>query len=296
VLALGWGDVVAALRRFDPVPFALVALLSFANYGLRFRRWDVFLRAAGATVPRRSSLAVYFAAYVMVITPGKVGEMFKAGLLQERHGVPVARGLAVVVAERIFDFLAVLVLVGLGLAFWDGPWRGSGAAIGGGSIVLALVLAVRSSAVRRRLVARAAAAPPLRDHRLVLDDALATLGRLFASRPGGGELVASVLAWFCECGGLWLICRVLAPDVSLGDAVFVYAAATLAGSASFLPGGLGGTEAGIVVLLELLGVPAATGAAVAFIVRLATLWLAVGVGLAALIVFRSEVLASPPRS
>jgi uncharacterized protein (TIRG00374 family) len=84
--------------------------------------------------------------------------------------------------------------------------------------------------------------------------------------------------------------------VSLGDAVFVYAAGTLVGSVSFLPGGLGGTEAVIIALLGALGVPVPAATAIAFIVRLATLWLAVLVGLATLAVFRGEVVGRPARN
>ena len=60
--------------------------------------------------------------------------------------------------------------------------------------------------------------------------------------------------------------------------MFVYAAGTLVGSLSFLPGGLGGTEATIIWLLGTLSLPGATAATVALLVRIFTLWLAVVVG------------------
>ena len=73
----------------------------------------------------------------------------------------------------------------------------------------------------------------------------------------------------------------------LGEALFVYAAGTLVGSLSFLPGGLGGTEATIIWLLGILSMPGATAAAVALLVRLFTLWLAVIIGLVFFLAFRS---------
>ena len=138
-------------------------------------------------------------------------------------------------------------------------------------------------------MARAAASRHLRGHAVGLDEALAATSTLLAPGPGSLHLAVSVLAWFCECAGLWLVCRTLAPAAGLTDAVFIYAAATLVGSVSFLPGGLGGTEAVIIVLLGTLGVPTAAGAAAAFIVRLATLWLAVLVGLAVFALRRAEI-------
>lgn len=288
-LVLGWRELAAALAAFGVRGLVLVVLLTMVNYGLRYLRWQAFLAAVGARVPGRASFAIYFASYVMVITPGKLGEVFKAAILRDRRGVPLARGLAVVLAERLYDFLAVLALVGFGMVFWDGPWHGAQVALAVGTGFGALLLLVRSAGLRRRLVARAAASRHLRGHAVGLDEALAATSTLLAPGPGSLHLAVSVLAWFCECAGLWLVCRTLAPAAGLTDAVFIYAAATLVGSVSFLPGGLGGTEAVIIVLLGTLGVPSAAGAAAAFIVRLATLWLAVLVGLAVFALRRAEI-------
>jgi uncharacterized protein (TIRG00374 family) len=71
-----------------------------------------------------------------------------------------------------------------------------------------------------------------------------------------------------------------------GQAIFVYAAGTLAGSLSFLPGGLGGTEAVLIWLLHSVAMPRAAAATAALVVRLFTLWLAVAVGLGFFVAFR----------
>lgn len=294
-LIIGWEDVARSLGRLGPGRFALVVMLSFVNYGLRFWRWHGFLTAVGARIPLRPSLDVYFATYVMVITPGKIGEAFKAGMLRDRHGVPLSRGLPAVMAERIYDFLAVLILVALGALFWQGPFEGAGIALVVGGGVLAMLLLVRSDAVRRFLIDRVSRSRHLGEHRVGVDDALAATSVLLAPGRGLGYLLLSVLAWFCECAGMWLVCRELAPVVGLMDSVFIYGAGTLIGSVSFLPGGIGGTEAVMVLLLGTLGVPRAAAAATAFIVRLATLWLAVVVGVAFLVGARRR-LFGPGRS
>ena len=62
----------------------------------------------------------------------------------------------------------------------------------------------------------------------------------------------------------------------------VYALAMLAGALSFLPGGLGGAEAVMVAALTLKGVDQPSAVAATIIIRLATLWFAVALGLLAL--------------
>jgi uncharacterized protein (TIRG00374 family) len=56
----------------------------------------------------------------------------------------------------------------------------------------------------------------------------------------------------------------------------------LVGALSFLPGGLGGTEASMVALLMLNNVAQSQAVAATVLIRLATLWFAVALGVIAL--------------
>ena len=58
----------------------------------------------------------------------------------------------------------------------------------------------------------------------------------------------------------------------------IYAISVLAGAVSFIPGGLGSTEAVMGLLLVLVGAEPATAIAATIICRLATLWFAVVIG------------------
>ena len=75
---------------------------------------------------------------------------------------------------------------------------------------------------------------------------------------------------------------------SLPLATFIYAATTVAGAVSFLPGGLGVQEGGMIGLLVAAGGGISEPAAFAatFVTRVCTLWYAVLVGVIALLVVR----------
>ena len=290
-LAFGWDEIAERLRAVSVPVLLLVGGLSLVNYGIRFLRWELYLRTLGAAVGLRTSLVVYFAAYVMVITPGKIGEVFKAGILRENHGVSLSRGLPIVLAERLYDFLAVVVLAAVGILFWPGPLSGLGSALAVAALIPALAVLVRSPRVRQRLMTKAAGNALLARHRVGLDDALASLGDLLTFRVGTISLALSTMAWFCECLGLYLVCRGLDLPVGLGEAVFVYAAGTLVGSLSFMPGGLGGTEATIIWLLGRLSLSGSEAATAALLVRLFTLWLAVAIGVTVFLAGRKHLQA-----
>ncbi|MCX7840409.1 MAG: lysylphosphatidylglycerol synthase domain-containing protein, partial [Anaerolineae bacterium] len=72
-------------------------------------------------------------------------------------------------------------------------------------------------------------------------------------------------------------------------AMFIYAGASLFGAATFTPGGLGTTEGSMTSLLQLvLGASATLAAAATLLVRVCTLWFAVGLGVLALLILGKE--------
>ena len=102
--------------------------------------------------------------------------------------------------------------------------------------------------------------------------------RCFSLPAMGMGLALGVVAWFAEGLGFWWLLLALDHPLPLSTAVFIYAFAMLVGALSFLPGGLGGSEAAMVALLSLNGFPEASAVSATLICRLATLWFAVGLG------------------
>jgi uncharacterized protein (TIRG00374 family) len=91
-----------------------------------------------------------------------------------------------------------------------------------------------------------------------------------------------VLAWGAESMAFCLMLSWLGVDVPLTYGIFVYAVAMLAGALSFMPGGLGGTEGVMVLLLLWKGVAPAEAVAATVMIRMTTLWFAVVLGVVAL--------------
>jgi uncharacterized protein (TIRG00374 family) len=106
----------------------------------------------------------------------------------------------------------------------------------------------------------------------------------------------SVASWFLECLAFWVVVRGLpGARLALPTATFIYSAMTVAGALSFLPGGLGVTEAGMLALLGTFatGVGRGGAAAATFVTRACTLWFAVAIGLVALMIYSRRAGAKP---
>lgn len=293
-----WADaraVGAALSSFAWTAAAWGLLLAALNYLIRFWRWDYYLRVLGLQVRRTDSFLVFLAGFALTVTPGKLGEAVKALLLRQSHGYPAARTAPIVIAERLTDLIGLLALATAGAFTLDVDRR---FLLAGAACVTAALLVVTIPRLSDLALALAARAPGLRRLAPRLREAHASTALMLRPGPLLWAVLLSTLAWLAECLAFWLIVGGFAPaHIDLHPAVFIYAAMTVAGALSFLPGGLGVTEAGMLLLLVRLGAGISRGAATAatFVTRLCTLWFAVVVGLGALaLVARRGPRTAPP--
>src|ERR1044072_5197291 len=112
--------MVEVLRDFEWLLLPFVLLFTMFNYVLRLYKWDVYLRMIGATgVAKLDSALIFFSGMAMAMTPGKVGEVLKSYLLKQVRGTPVATSAPIVMAERMTDGIAMLVLAAAGLVLFD---------------------------------------------------------------------------------------------------------------------------------------------------------------------------------
>ena len=255
------GDELASFRwELFPLALALTAL----NYLIRFWRWQLYLARLAIVVPAGRSFAIFVAGLSGTITPAKVGEVLKCVLLKRGFDVPVRRSVPLVLAERVTDATGVVVLA-LAAGAGTTRWPLVALAVVG---VVAIVVVVRS---------------PLLDRFKVLGEAPEAARVLLRTPLLVGMTALSAVSWFFECLAAYVCVRGLKLDLTLDDTILVFALGSLAGALSFLPGGLGVAETSMTGLIQVLG-DASRAAAVAatVLIRLATLWFAVVLGLAGL--------------
>jgi uncharacterized membrane protein YbhN (UPF0104 family) len=273
----GAREVAGELASFAWPMAALALALAALNYFLRFLKWQLYLNRLGIEIPVADSAKIFLSGFSLTVTPGKVGEVLKSYLLREAHGVPMARSAPTVIAERLTDLIACVALALGGVGVLGGGERLLWAAAAGVASFIAL-------ASWRRFVEGCIALLPARVQPK-LREFYGAMHALVRPAPLAAATLLSVAAWASECVAFWVVLRGFpGAAASLKLCTFIYAAMTLAGALSFLPGGLGVQEGGMIGLLVALasGVSKPRAAAATFVTRACTLWFAVAVGLVAL--------------
>ncbi len=267
--AFRWGLLPAAIG------------LTVVNYLLRFTKWHFYLRQIGVkNLSWWADLRVFLGGFGFSLTPGKAGELVRLLWLKNLADVHPARTAPVALAERLTDGIAMAILALIGGLIYP-QFTAAALTIGMVLVVAVVVIQIRPLALwalgigeRLPLVNRIA------HHLHDLYESAYALLRL------KNLLIAVTLgavAWVSEGVALYLV--LLGLGMPAGGqlallSIFILAFASVAGGASGVPGGLGVTEGGLTGMLQLLaGASENVAATATLLIRFATMWFGVVLGL-----------------
>ncbi|MDQ2082810.1 lysylphosphatidylglycerol synthase transmembrane domain-containing protein [Xanthobacteraceae bacterium Astr-EGSB] len=281
--AAGDGDKWrGAIGRVHPGLVVVLLVLALASFSARALRFQWFARAVGIDVPTPWMFLCYFAGFSLAATPGKVGEFMRLWLIRSRYGYSISRSMPLQIADRLNDAVASFILCAIGAAAFAGylPVLLFGACLVGLGILAfaypALLLgaigqAYRLFAKRPRLFAG-------------LRRMVRLTAALFSPRVFLPSIALSVLGWGLECVAFALCLTVVVGVFDPLLAMFILEFSNVVGFASLMPGGTGMTELSLSGLMVASGVGLEDAVIVTVIIRAATLWFSILVGIAAAIV------------
>jgi uncharacterized protein (TIRG00374 family) len=297
-------EVGAHLQRFPVMMILPVLGLTLFNYVLRWVKWHYYLHVIGVrNISVTDSAALWVSGFVLAISPGKVAELLKATILRTMTGTPAARSAPIIIAERVTDGLAMLVLGAIGLG---GMLIASGEHSGvmlrylpSYFIVLTILLAgvtiIQIRPLFMWMLQKAEHIPWVGHISHSLYHLYESSYELFRPKAFLLSVFLGIVSWAGECIGFFFILQGLGLTPTwllLWQATFMLAAATIIGAVSGLPGGLGAAEftiAGMMQALVLGHQDAGLAGTATLLVRLFTLWFAVMLGLITAAVFRHRL-------
>ena len=272
-LLLLWGDgqrvSLSVLWSTEGLQAAGLCLFSYMLRGLRWRLWMAHYDRHFGWL---EGLRLYLAGYAFTPTPGNAGEAMR-GLLLAKRPLPLLQSLAIFGAERLADLLCLLLL-SVPVLFWlvkHSALEGMTGWLIALALVVLLVFAALMGVVwrnRERLLQRFA----------WMQEAWVCLSEWPLVWFG-----LTLTAWAAQGVAVWLICRALDVHMMPVTAIGFYAVAMVAGALSALPAGLGGMELVLAGLLVAQSASTAEALSITVLARLLTLWLAVAIGVLALL-------------
>lgn len=276
-------EVGRAIFAIELWRIGAVLVLATMSYGIRFVKWEYYLRELAIVIPLETSLLAFFSGLMMVVTPGKAGEVWKAWFLRDLRDVPMSRTASVVGAERITDLLALSAFALLGLVVYD---QSSTVLVGVLTVFLVGIGVLQWRTVCLRILGWLETLPVIGPHASELEEFYEGAYTLFQPRPLGVALLISLVAWGIEGVALWLVLDGFGAQASLSVALFVFGLGSVVGAASLLPGGLAAAEASMVGMLVILGYSRTVAVSSTLVIRVGTLWYGAALGTCIFVTYR----------
>lgn len=284
VVLVGGDSVASALAMVSAQDVFLVLALVSSGYIWRCVRWAYFSNVLGHHLPVFRHVLYYVAGLAFSATPAKAGEALRSVYLRS-HGIPYAHAVGMTVAERLLDVI-VMGLMAVSLLSWFSVDPQLIAIACG--LVIAAVLMLSGRALDRATSWLEERLSPGKMRTLAVGalNAVRTAGQLVNRRYLAVGLGFGALTWCTEAYAFWLLAGGFGISLSALLACGIYAGSILIGVASFLPGGVGGTEAAMTLMLTSIGNEMGTVVSFILVFRVLTLWFAVVLGFIAMVVIR----------
>ncbi|MBI5060820.1 MAG: flippase-like domain-containing protein [Candidatus Aenigmarchaeota archaeon] len=255
---------------------------------LRVLKWQALLDGVGFTELFPVQM---LGITISNFTPGKIAEPLKAIILRMRKGVQIAVSLPSIIWERILDVIVLIVFSLLAIqmiSFQSRIMLLSFISIAAFSaLIVLLLLVLYNKKIGFRIFAFL--------HKLPLVKKLPEdfMKNFYESKIRKTRLslcfIITLVAWMFD--GVVLYLTMLALGIMLNPLVLagIIALSVLIGVASTLPGGLGSTEAVMILLLGVVGVSSTTAVAGVMLSRFISFWYGILVGAVSLIYLSKKI-------
>jgi len=271
------GSVGSALAHANPAWIGAAIVAYAVNLSLRTRRWQIILQPVAAIPYRVVGRALLVGYGLNTIMPARLGELFRAEFFKRSFGLSRVCALTSIVIERLFDGLAVVSCLGLGLLLTATTRQGAGIVINvlamGGALFGAALLAAfcLSGSTMSRVLSR-------------LPGVSVQLGMV---QRGFGILrtwrtleiaILTLIIYIPDALSLWFLVKAVGLSLGFADTLVLVGLASLSTLVPSGPAFLGTLQFAYALAIEFAGVSRAVGIAAA---TLAQLWLLLPIALVA---------------
>tara|TARA_Y100000590_G_scaffold185628_1_gene211549 strand:+ start:6556 stop:7503 length:948 start_codon:yes stop_codon:yes gene_type:complete len=243
-----------------------VAYISLLITGFR---WYLMIRGLGKSLSFKSTFLVYLCGNAFAISPGRLGEVLRSFYLKRLHGIPASETAPTIIVERFFDVLAILVIaLTCGLIIGTQPEI---IFFGFGIIGVFLGLMYKKNYLKK-ILEKTQNLPFGKKISFALLDSLDTMYVLLKPKIFIKLFFLSVISWIVGSFVVYFSLLAFGINLDVFNSTFIHVVSTIVGSATFLPGGIGATEGGLLGLFHLQGISYNDAIGPMLLIRIIILW------------------------
>ena len=279
-ILLIYSDIEIIIKIFQKIQiFYLfpILLIVITSVFLRSLLQRYLLKKIGIDISIKYSFHIFLSALSMVITPGGAGLLIKSDFIKRRYGHSISKTSPVVLTERFHDVLGDSLVIAFTIFFIFSNISFIITMVSTGIVVIIFSL-IRSKKLPTLINFLCNKSKFFRKTVPNDKDFHLSLNTLFSNRIFAVTSICVV--GFTLLDGVAIYLGFLALNLEIGfiEAVQTFYTSILSGALSFIPGGIGLTEASFIGILTNKGYDIAISTAVIIFIRLSTMWFLVAIG------------------
>ena len=263
----------------------LMIVLTTIGYFIRYIKWNFFLKTAGVHLDQKENLFVFFSGLSMIVTPGKLGEIWKSWLIRDITGDELSKTLPVVIMDRVTDVISLVFLSFMGIFYYR---EGISVLIILSISCMGFYIVIRSEIISEKIkvLLEKRLSKYANDMQLMHE----TMNKITTPKVFVSLSLLNALAWFFECLGLYYVVIGFGQSIGILLSTFIFSFSSLVGGVSMVPGGIGVAEVGISSLLFMNGISPALSVGIALILRLGSFWYGAILGFTVYALFKKRII------
>jgi len=275
-----YSDVDQFSKTISEINYAfipLVLIIMTAHLLLLGVRFHKLIRGLEISISLRKSISIYLAGLSLVVTPLGVGQIIKSHIIKKESGEAISKTAPVILIEKWNELISVIIILAF-LVFFESLFETQIIIIIGIVIIVILFGVMRTQFLFvffEKLIQKIRF---LKNFGEILENSQETLRKLTTKKMILEGILLTTPAKFLEAIAVFLAFQALNIDFNFLISTQIFFTAIVSGIISFIPGGLGVTEASMLGLITKYGGDFSIAATAVIFVRLATIWYATILG------------------
>jgi uncharacterized protein (TIRG00374 family) len=267
-------DVEQIYSIFSEMDYSFLIFIVFLfSFSLILRSFiqKCILQQLGIKITFRQSLLLYSAGLSMLITPLGIGQTIKSNFLYKQYGVPYARSIPLVLAERLYDFISIIIFLWVTLIF---VYRDESLIVLIFSTILlfSILLSVKNNSCNSFFKKIFIKSSFLSRKISSFDELVNSISKITNIYKILKIIPLVFVAVFIESVIIYLGFLSFHIDSNYFNSFQLFYSSLLLGIFSFLPGGVGITEGSFITLIMNDGISMSVGSSLIIFLRSVTIW------------------------
>tara|TARA_B100000886_G_scaffold226631_1_gene157939 strand:- start:2703 stop:4253 length:1551 start_codon:yes stop_codon:yes gene_type:complete len=258
----------------------------FLSYILRFLRWRFLLHSLGLRPPILEDFRIWMGSYAFTMTPGKTGEAIRCLILKKQYKLSPLYTFSALIFERFTDLLSVLVIIFFNIRKIMQLELFKNLNITSYKLFYLLIIFFLFGKFLNNFFKN----PPnfinilINKNLKIKGNLIYSIKKLFKVKIIIVSSIIAILSWSLEGLSFFILLNDLGAKIDPAIAIFTHSTSGLIGALTFIPGGIGTTEASTIGLLTLHDIPIDISTSSTLLIRIMTLWFATILGIFCLII------------